>query len=81
MNLLSDTHTFLWFVQDDPHLSPLSRHLIASSSLNLRSKICRSLVRILNWMPMVFNASGNLPPVVTFPTKRILSQRRSENHT
>jgi PIN domain nuclease of toxin-antitoxin system len=28
MNLLLDTHTFLWFVQDDPKLSNTARELI-----------------------------------------------------
>jgi PIN domain nuclease of toxin-antitoxin system len=28
MTLLLDTHTFLWFCQDDPHLSPAAKSLI-----------------------------------------------------
>ena len=28
MNLLLDSHTFLWFVWDDPNLSPTAKTLI-----------------------------------------------------
>jgi PIN domain nuclease of toxin-antitoxin system len=31
MNILLDTHAFLWFVQDDPKLSPAARTLIEDS--------------------------------------------------
>ena len=31
MNILLDTHTFLWFVQDDTKLSPAARTLIEDS--------------------------------------------------
>lgn len=32
MRFLLDTHTFLWFLLDDPHLSPTARALIADST-------------------------------------------------
>ena len=32
MNLLLDTHAFLWFVQDDPKLSKTARELIEDSA-------------------------------------------------
>ena len=32
MNILLDTHTFLWFVQDDPKLSSAARTLIEDSA-------------------------------------------------
>ena len=32
MNLLLDTHAFLWFVQDDPQLSDTARELIEDSA-------------------------------------------------
>lgn len=32
MRLLIDTHTFLWFIDDDPSLTPLAKSLIAEPS-------------------------------------------------
>jgi PIN domain nuclease of toxin-antitoxin system len=32
MNLLLDTHTFLWFIDDDPKLSPTARALIEDAN-------------------------------------------------
>jgi len=32
MRLLLDTHTFLWFIEDDPNLSPIAKALIADPS-------------------------------------------------
>ncbi len=37
MNLLIDTHTFLWFVNDDPHLSPMAVTLLESDNTVLLS--------------------------------------------
>ncbi len=37
MNLLIDTHTFLWFVNDDPQLSPTAAGLLESDNTVLLS--------------------------------------------
>ena len=35
MRILLDTHAFLWWVLDDPHLSPAAREIIADGSTDV----------------------------------------------
>jgi PIN domain nuclease of toxin-antitoxin system len=39
MNLLLDTHTFLWFIDDNPRLSPTARALIADADNQIQLSV------------------------------------------
>ncbi len=39
MRVLLDTHTFLWFVNDDPRLSPIAKNLL-ESDLKVKASSC-----------------------------------------
>ena len=55
MNLLLDTHTFLWWVTDDPQLSKKARELIG----NGRNRVCWSAAS--SWEVAIKFALGRLP--------------------
>ncbi|MEW6281240.1 MAG: type II toxin-antitoxin system VapC family toxin [Candidatus Eremiobacterota bacterium] len=55
MNLLLDTHIFLWWILDDPHLGPLSRGLLADGSNSLFWSAASS------WEVGIKYALGRLP--------------------
>ena len=42
MRLLLDTHTFLWFVADDPNLSPVAKALIEDPANEQLAALCQS---------------------------------------
>jgi PIN domain nuclease of toxin-antitoxin system len=75
MNLLLDTHTFLWWITDDLRLSPTVRHLIGDS-LNT---LCWSAAS--SWEVSIKYALGRLPlpepPEVFLPAE--LGKNRIES--
>lgn len=55
MNLLLDTHTFLWWITDDSQLSETARKLIGDSSNNISWSAASS------WEVAIKYALGRLP--------------------
>jgi PIN domain nuclease of toxin-antitoxin system len=63
---LLDTHIFLWWILNDAQLSPVARHIIASSNV-------RILVSVASvWEITIKNSKGKLPlpepPQIYMPT-------------
>lgn len=55
MNILLDTHTFLWWITDDSRLSDVARNVIADSGNNLFWSSASS------WEVAIKNKLGRLP--------------------
>jgi PIN domain nuclease of toxin-antitoxin system len=72
MRLLLDTHTFLWYITDDPRLPPRAAEAIRVES----NQVFLSVVSV--WEALAKHQLGKLP--LPSPADEYLRHRRLEHH-